>query len=172
MHDCSRKSCTVAESLPFDGKAKSMPCEVTSTFITTLARIRHWRGTRQLHERSKRRRRAGSSQSLKSAGSIIVTDEAHNFGDPISYIDKGFGTVSGNYVKILGPNWRIQYYAHMKKSNVWLLQFVRKGEKIGEVGNTGNAMGKPHHLHFSVTTILPISGKLMTRFKDGKSRFI
>jgi len=87
-------------------------------------------------------------------------------------IDKGYGPVSGNYVKILGPNWRIQYYAHMKKSNVWLLQFVRKGEKIGEVGNTGNAMGKPHHLHFSVTTILPISGKLMTRFKDGKSRFI
>jgi peptidoglycan LD-endopeptidase LytH len=22
-------------------------------------------------------------------------------------IDKGYGTVSGNYVKILGPNWRI-----------------------------------------------------------------
>ena len=70
-------------------------------------------------------------------------------------IDKGYGPVSGNYVKILGPNWRIQYYAHMKKSDVWLLQIVRKGEKIGEVGNTGNAMGKSHHLHFSVTTILP-----------------
>jgi peptidoglycan LD-endopeptidase LytH len=36
----------------------------------------------------------------------------------------------------------------MKKSNVRLLQFVRKGEKIGEVGDTGNALGKPHHLHF------------------------
>src|SRR5262245_11601335 len=49
-------------------------------------------------------------------------------------IPVGYGTVSGNYVKILGPNWRIQYYAHMKKSNVRLLQFVRKVEKIGEVG--------------------------------------
>src|SRR5262245_66451574 len=75
-------------------------------------------------------------------------------------IPVGYGTVSGNYVKILGPNWRIQYYAHMKKSDVWLLQFVRKGEKIGEVGNTGNAMGKPHHLHFSVTTIFPHFWKL------------
>src|SRR5215467_13807252 len=43
----------------------------------------------------------------------------------------------------------------MKKSNVRLLQFVRKGEKIGEIGATGNAMGKPHHLHFSVKIILP-----------------
>jgi murein DD-endopeptidase MepM/ murein hydrolase activator NlpD len=30
-------------------------------------------------------------------------------------IDKGSGTVSGNYVKILGPNWRIQYYAPMTR---------------------------------------------------------
>jgi murein DD-endopeptidase MepM/ murein hydrolase activator NlpD len=43
-------------------------------------------------------------------------------------IEKGYGTVSGNYVKILGPNRRIQYYALMKKSNVRLLQFTRKGE--------------------------------------------
>jgi hypothetical protein len=43
----------------------------------------------------------------------------------------------------------------MKKSNVRLLQIVRKGEKIGEVGDTGNAMGKAHHLRFSVTTISP-----------------
>jgi len=70
-------------------------------------------------------------------------------------IDEGYGTISGNYVKILGPSWRIQYYAHLKNSNVRSLQFVRTGEKIGEVGNTGNAIGKPYHLHFSVTTLLP-----------------
>jgi hypothetical protein len=60
------------------------PYEITSTIITTLARIRHWRGTRHFHERSKRRRRARLSQSLKSAGCIIVTDELHNVGDPVS----------------------------------------------------------------------------------------
>jgi peptidoglycan LD-endopeptidase LytH len=86
-------------------------------------------------------------------------------------IDKGHGTVSGNYVKILGPNWRIQYYAHMKKSNVGLLQFVHKGEKIGEVGNTGNAMGKPHHLHFSVTTILPHFWKIDDSIQGWKKSF-
>jgi peptidoglycan LD-endopeptidase LytH len=43
----------------------------------------------------------------------------------------------------------------MKKSNVRRLQLVRKSEKIEKAGNTSNAMGKPHHLRFSVAIILP-----------------
>jgi len=86
-------------------------------------------------------------------------------------IGKGYGTVSGNYVKILGPSWRIQYYAHMKKSDVQFLQFVRKGEKIGEVGNTGNAMGKPYHLHFSVTVILPYFWRIDGSIQGWKKSF-
>jgi hypothetical protein len=54
--------------------------------ITILARISLWRGTRHFHERSKRQRRARSSQFLKSAGCIIVTDEPHNVGDPVSSV--------------------------------------------------------------------------------------
>jgi murein DD-endopeptidase MepM/ murein hydrolase activator NlpD len=59
----------------------------------------------------------------------------------------------------------------MKKSNVRLLQFVSKGEKIGEVGNTGNAMGKPYHLHFSVTTILPHFWKIDGSIQGWKKSF-
>jgi peptidoglycan LD-endopeptidase LytH len=59
----------------------------------------------------------------------------------------------------------------MKKSNVRLLQFVRKGEKIGGVGNTGNAMGKPHHLRFSVTTILPHFWKIDDSIQRWKKPF-
>src|SRR5262249_8912877 len=59
-------------------------CGITSTIITTPGRISPWRGTRRLHERSKRRRRARSSQFLKSAACIIVTNEPHNVGDPVS----------------------------------------------------------------------------------------
>ena len=81
------------------------------------------------------------------------------------------GTLSGNYVKILGPNWRIQHYANMKKSNVRLLQFVRKGEKIGEVGDTGNGMGKPSHLRLSVTTILPHFWKIDDSVQGWKKSF-
>jgi hypothetical protein len=59
---------------------------VSRDCITILARIGHWRGTRHFHERSKRRRRERSSQSLKSEGCIIVTDEPHDVGDPLSSV--------------------------------------------------------------------------------------
>jgi murein DD-endopeptidase MepM/ murein hydrolase activator NlpD len=59
----------------------------------------------------------------------------------------------------------------MKKSNVRLLQFVRKGEKIGEIGDTGNAMGKPLHLRFSVATILPHFWKIDDSIQRRKKSF-
>jgi murein DD-endopeptidase MepM/ murein hydrolase activator NlpD len=59
----------------------------------------------------------------------------------------------------------------MKKSNVRLFQFVRKSEKIGEVGDTGNAMGKPNHLRFSVTTILPHFWKIDDSIQGWKESF-
>jgi murein DD-endopeptidase MepM/ murein hydrolase activator NlpD len=39
-------------------------------------------------------------------------------------------------------------YAHLSSINVWLGQHVEAGEKIGEVGNTGESSGD--HLHFEV----------------------
>src|SRR5262249_1995154 len=68
-------------------------CGITSTIITTLARISHWRGTRRHRVKSSLRRKAGSSQSLKSAGCIMITDELHNVGDPVS---------SGMLIKSMG----------------------------------------------------------------------
>ena len=89
IHTSNASSARFAESVSIIWSSSvkitcAEPCEITSTIITTLARMRHWRETRRLHERSKRRRRARSSQSLKSAGCIIVTDEPHNVGDPVS----------------------------------------------------------------------------------------
>src|SRR5262249_49362240 len=59
-------------------------CGSISITFTMLGRINRWGRTHRSHERSKRRRRARSSQSLKSAGCIIVTNEPHNVGDPVS----------------------------------------------------------------------------------------
>ena len=67
---------------------------------------------------------------------------------------KGYGTIAGNYIYILGPRWKIYYFAHLDtilNSNI----FVKRGEKIGQMGNTGNASGKPHHLHYSIYTFIP-----------------
>jgi peptidoglycan LD-endopeptidase LytH len=42
------------------------------------------------------------------------------------------------------------YYAHLDKLHVREGAWVRAGETIGEVGNTGNARGTSHHLHFGI----------------------
>jgi murein DD-endopeptidase MepM/ murein hydrolase activator NlpD len=42
------------------------------------------------------------------------------------------------------------YYAHLDRQLVEVGQFVRRGEILGTVGNTGNAITTPPHLHFGV----------------------
>ncbi|HTF06296.1 MAG TPA: M23 family metallopeptidase [Bacteroidia bacterium] len=61
----------------------------------------------------------------------------------------------GNVIVVLGPKWRLHYYAHLEKQIASPLEFVGCGEKIGTVGTTGNAKGKSPHLHYSIATVLP-----------------
>jgi murein DD-endopeptidase MepM/ murein hydrolase activator NlpD len=57
----------------------------------------------------------------------------------------------GNIVWLqpLFGNMRL-YYAHLDQQFVERGQFVLAGERIGSVGNTGNARTTPPHLHFGV----------------------
>ncbi|MDH3646081.1 MAG: M23 family metallopeptidase [Gammaproteobacteria bacterium] len=66
---------------------------------------------------------------------------------------KGLG---GNVVLILGPKWRLHYYAHLDTITVSAGRPVRRGQRIGTVGDSGNAKGKPHHLHYVIRTPFPI----------------
>jgi murein DD-endopeptidase MepM/ murein hydrolase activator NlpD len=68
---------------------------------------------------------------------------------------KGELSRGGKVLVVLGPKWRIHYYAHLKSFNINNLSFVSSGEKIAEVGTTGNAKGKPAHLHYSYVTLIP-----------------
>jgi murein DD-endopeptidase MepM/ murein hydrolase activator NlpD len=61
----------------------------------------------------------------------------------------------GNVVAILGPKWRIHYYAHLATQQVRGWQWINRGETIGSVGTSGNAAGKPPHLHYAIITQLP-----------------
>lgn len=61
----------------------------------------------------------------------------------------------GNCLYILSSSFRMHYYAHMKDMYVKTGDIVTKNTLIGSVGDTGNAKGKPHHLHYSITSILP-----------------
>lgn len=54
----------------------------------------------------------------------------------------------GNCIKIKHSNGYYTLYAHLDSVNVKLGQTVKKGTKIGYMGNTGNSYGK--HLHFEV----------------------
>lgn len=61
----------------------------------------------------------------------------------------------GNVVAVIGPKFRIHYYAHLQETRTGILSFVKKGKVIGSVGTSGNAKGKAPHLHYSIVTPLP-----------------
>lgn len=61
----------------------------------------------------------------------------------------------GNVVLVLGPKWRIHYYAHLREIRTHAGAFVGHDDVLGTVGNSGNAKGKPAHLHYSISTLVP-----------------
>lgn len=60
----------------------------------------------------------------------------------------------GNWVYVLGAGGRRYYYAHLGRVNGTLRegQTVNTRTILGTVGNSGNAVATPAHLHFSVFT--------------------
>ncbi len=67
------------------------------------------------------------------------------------------GTVAkgGNYVLILGPKWRLHYYAHLGTLKTSAFSYVHQNTLIGTVGTSGNAKGKAPHLHYAIVTLVP-----------------
>lgn len=63
--------------------------------------------------------------------------------------------IGGKVVLILGPKWRVHYYAHLRSIDTRIFSYTSGGEAIGTVGTTGNAKGKAPHLHYSITTLIP-----------------
>lgn len=66
---------------------------------------------------------------------------------------RGFDPVLyGNYVLIHGEGERRSYfYSHLlRPAPVRRGQWVREGERVGAVGETGNAAGTGCHLHFEI----------------------
>lgn len=73
-------------------------------------------------------------------------------------ISTGYNNIFGNFVVISHhANYRT-LYGHMNVITTRSGTYVRAGEKIGEVGNTGQSTGS--HLHFQVykngVTVNPI----------------
>ncbi len=72
------------------------------------------------------------------------------------------GTIAkgGNVVLMLGPKWRLHYFAHLNEIKTDTFRFLRTGDKIGTVGTTGNAKGTPRHLHYTIATLAPYFWKM------------
>jgi murein DD-endopeptidase MepM/ murein hydrolase activator NlpD len=62
----------------------------------------------------------------------------------------------GNVVAVLGPKWRVHYFAHLDSYSVSSGYFVKMNSKIGELGDTGNATGKQPHVHYSIFSLVPV----------------
>jgi murein DD-endopeptidase MepM/ murein hydrolase activator NlpD len=80
-------------------------------------------------------------------------------------------SMGGNVVAVLGPKWHIHYYAHLAKINSKTLSLVPRGEVIGAVGDTGNALGKPPHLHYSVVSLIPYPWRYSNKIQGWKKMF-
>lgn len=65
------------------------------------------------------------------------------------------GGKGGKSVMILGPKWRFHYYAHLDEIKTFVFKPLKRGSTIGTVGDSGNAVGKPPHLHYAITTPIP-----------------
>lgn len=77
----------------------------------------------------------------------------------------------GNVVLVLGPNWRLHYFAHMDTTLASPLELLSSGEKIGTLGSTGNAQGKPPHLHYSIVRLIPAPWEMDSSTQGYKKAF-
>jgi murein DD-endopeptidase MepM/ murein hydrolase activator NlpD len=75
----------------------------------------------------------------------------------------------GNVVAVLGPRWRLHYFAHLDSAQTHAFALVSRGALLGRVGNSGNAVGKPAHLHYAVLALVPRPW-LMSRDPQGWKR--
>ena len=77
----------------------------------------------------------------------------------------------GKYILVLGPKWRLHYYAHLHSIETRKWSFLSRGELIGKVGTSGNARGKSPHLHYSILTIIPYVWRIDNSRQGWKKMF-
>ena len=83
----------------------------------------------------------------------------------------GFHGDGGNMIAVLGPRWRIHYYAHLSRLDVAVGRWVGHGDAIGAVSSTGNAAGKPSHLHYAIVTVVPYPWRITAEPQGWKKMF-
>jgi len=63
--------------------------------------------------------------------------------------------LGGNAVLVVTPRGWLHYYAHLDRIDTKAGNWLSAEELVGTVGNTGDAVGRPTHLHYAVLTLVP-----------------
>lgn len=113
----------------------------------------------------------GRSGTHKGVDIFAHEGTALNASTPGLVLATGSGGMGGNAVVVLGPKWRVHYYAHLKEIDVQPYTWVGQETKLGSVGSTGNAAGKPPHLHYTIATLLPYLWRVDTSPQGWKKMF-
>lgn len=79
--------------------------------------------------------------------------------------------LGGKVVLALGPKWRLHYYAHLESDSVFIGKPLLVGTPIGALGDSGNAKGKPAHLHYSIVTLVPYVWRIDSTTQGWKKMF-
>jgi murein DD-endopeptidase MepM/ murein hydrolase activator NlpD len=108
-------------------------------------------------------------KSVTHKGIDIFAEKGTNIRSSVSGLAVYSGEIKygGNVVLILGPKWRLHYYAHMKENKITSLSWVNQKTIIGTVGASGNAKGKAPHLHYSIGTVIPYLWRYDKECKQG-----
>lgn len=122
---------------------------------TMISPVKGWVSS----EWSTRRKNPATGRWSSHAGIDIAapvgTDVVAAFGGKVISVRKNSyrgdktlwkGAKSGNHVLIENTDDACQYYGHLSEVDVSVGDTVMQGQKIGEVGDTGNVTGP--HLHF------------------------
>ncbi|MDP4149361.1 MAG: M23 family metallopeptidase [Bacteroidota bacterium] len=86
-------------------------------------------------------------------------------------IATGQNRLGGNFVVVLGPQWRLHYYAHLHEIRTHALTPVSHQTVLGTVGNTGDAKGKPTHLHYTIRSVFPCPWRIDHSHQGWKKAF-
>ena len=128
----AKKNGTVSSSgVPYSGSF-SWPLPSRGTLTSPYGWRNLW-GSKNFHSGTDIAMPKGTTIMAAAPGTVVKSGMYNSYGNYV-VVDHGGGVMTG--------------YAHMSRRSVSVGQTVSTGQKLGEVGSTGNSSG--NHLHFQV----------------------